>query len=530
MAGPPRQKVAVVQEMQGDKSFASAVSKGRRPPLPRSQAASPRSIEEHGQPVDGMGSREGREKQQEKRRNVRVSPSQRGRDSDSRTSCRAPQLPDEGNTRSRSSSAQPCGEVIVVHEDDFRRHQGDLESLRKVQLPKFKASPKKQVMSHREKYELSCRSQVELRDPWCGMPNPERRREKYENDLTLNQVWVTSPQKVETDRQYFEGLPKTEWPSVFADDTPYVPVSTEEQRINSTKAKLRAWLERTAPKKDTGSGAEPGTARVRKSRSVVQPQSSSSVTSISAGTSARAASLCSHDRGQTSNTCSVNIGQPSSGEGSSEKRGFGRTNVTCHSVSEAQGEGFRDPSTGRGGLGARCCSRERPPQGGSSNAAERPPLPPDPPQRSSRLLPSVHLSQRNRSLSPAAPSDVDSVAGRSFAKSSVAETQVLPSLVAVDGSAEAARGMQSQPSRTSSRGVSGGRSGTPTSSIRVRSKSPRFFPEVDVASSRRVVDKEATDQRWQRGGPTPTPRERPKSEAFAAKGETLDKHRERPWL
>lgn len=81
-------------------------------------------------------------------------------------------------------------EEIVVREEDFRRYGSDLAKLRKCQVPKgtWEAPPKN--LSKKERFEQSCRLAAELRDPWCGLENPETTRAAAEKDITLNQRWV----------------------------------------------------------------------------------------------------------------------------------------------------------------------------------------------------------------------------------------------------------------------------------------------------------------------------------------------------
>lgn len=94
-----------------------------------------------------------------------------------------------------------CNEMILVKEEDFHRFGGDLELLRKHQVPPFENLPRR--LSFKEAFEQSCREQVSPRDPWRGLPNPELSRPAYESDLILNQVIpLQSPRRCvqETDR------------------------------------------------------------------------------------------------------------------------------------------------------------------------------------------------------------------------------------------------------------------------------------------------------------------------------------------
>lgn len=42
---------------------------------------------------------------------------------------------------------------------------------------------------------MACREPLPLRDPWEGLPNPERTRPSYESDLILNQILPASPKR-----------------------------------------------------------------------------------------------------------------------------------------------------------------------------------------------------------------------------------------------------------------------------------------------------------------------------------------------
>lgn len=94
--------------------------------------------------------------------------------------------------RARSLSARAAArgglEQIVVHEQDFRRCGGNLNKLRQCQVPPWQEPPKR--LSKKEEFEQACRSHMEVRDPWQGLENPERTREVYESDITVNQIWV----------------------------------------------------------------------------------------------------------------------------------------------------------------------------------------------------------------------------------------------------------------------------------------------------------------------------------------------------
>jgi len=90
--------------------------------------------------------------------------------------------------RAHSAPRPGTVETIVVREQDFRRHRGDLEKLRQCQVAPWVDPPKQ--LSNREQFEENCRRPVELRDPWRGIANPELTRAAHENDSLVNEVWV----------------------------------------------------------------------------------------------------------------------------------------------------------------------------------------------------------------------------------------------------------------------------------------------------------------------------------------------------
>mmetsp|Transcript_21907 Transcript_21907/g.46559 ORF Transcript_21907/g.46559 Transcript_21907/m.46559 type:complete len:309 (-) Transcript_21907:34-960(-) len=84
-------------------------------------------------------------------------------------------------------------ERIRVSEADFRRYGGNLEQLRRRQVPPI--ADQDPELSYREAFELSCRQRVEPRDPWLSVPNAEAVRPAYEQDLILNQIIPCTPPK-----------------------------------------------------------------------------------------------------------------------------------------------------------------------------------------------------------------------------------------------------------------------------------------------------------------------------------------------
>jgi len=131
--------------------------------------------------------------------------------------------------RSLSARAEARGgiEKIVVREQDFRRCGGDLNKLRQCQVPPWQ-EPARRPQSWRDEFEQSCRATVEYRDPWQGLENPERTREVYESDITINQIWVDrSPEKPRT---LTEELQDCKGPIKRSRSVDYDPVFEANQR------------------------------------------------------------------------------------------------------------------------------------------------------------------------------------------------------------------------------------------------------------------------------------------------------------
>lgn len=153
------------------------------PPMPRKSSRSPRPSSKRGRPVSGICPR---------------------RDDGHSGNSRRADAPFEAcfitprRARSLSARAEARGglEKIVVREQDFRRCGGDLNKLRQCQVPPWQEPPRSP--SWRDEFEQSCRASVEYRDPWHGLDNPERNREVYESDITVNQIWIDrSPEKAQ---------------------------------------------------------------------------------------------------------------------------------------------------------------------------------------------------------------------------------------------------------------------------------------------------------------------------------------------
>jgi len=99
-----------------------------------------------------------------------------------------------------SAAGQRGPEQITVTEKDLRRCGGNLKLLRechqRISLQQEQESQRNELaISFKMAFAKRCRSDVDLRDPWKDMKNPEETREKRESDLILNQVWVMTPPK-----------------------------------------------------------------------------------------------------------------------------------------------------------------------------------------------------------------------------------------------------------------------------------------------------------------------------------------------
>jgi len=94
-------------------------------------------------------------------------------------------------------------EQITVTEKDLRRCGNNLKLLRECHQRQSQQSQEAQrsdlTLSFKMAFAKRCRSDVDLRDPWKDMKNPEETREKRESDLILNQVWIMSPKKLAFD-------------------------------------------------------------------------------------------------------------------------------------------------------------------------------------------------------------------------------------------------------------------------------------------------------------------------------------------
>jgi len=77
----------------------------------------------------------------------------------------------------------------VVREQDFRRCGGDLEELRRCQVARWvEEEERPEDLPYAVRFERSCRSRVEVRDPWLGLANPDQMRQVSEADRIVNQV------------------------------------------------------------------------------------------------------------------------------------------------------------------------------------------------------------------------------------------------------------------------------------------------------------------------------------------------------
>lgn len=116
-----------------------------------------------------------------------------------RPSSRSSSRPSSRPSSSRRAGPRPqvegC-EEILVREADFRRCGRRLTLLRQCQLAKIPPSAEEarheMELSFKSAFMKKCLSQDEHRiDPWRDYGNPDQyRREVYEGDLVLNQVWV----------------------------------------------------------------------------------------------------------------------------------------------------------------------------------------------------------------------------------------------------------------------------------------------------------------------------------------------------
>merc|ERR1719162_2375431 len=85
---------------------------------------------------------------------------------------------------SKLDAKQEAGKArqMTVSSSDLQRCNGDLQSLRLCQL-----SAEPQGETSISAFERRCRSKGTIRDPWKGVPNPEKTRIPSEKDRTLNE-------------------------------------------------------------------------------------------------------------------------------------------------------------------------------------------------------------------------------------------------------------------------------------------------------------------------------------------------------
>lgn len=148
--------------------------------------------------------------------------------------------PRRARSLSERAAARGGLEQIVVHEEDFRRFGGDLQKLRQCQVPPWsEQAPPPRKLSQREEFEQRCRSHIDPRDPWLDLPNPERTRQVYESDITVNQVWVDrSPPPRETHKAESEECERLPSKCAQTDDGDHDPVEWERRR------KLLDWVQK----------------------------------------------------------------------------------------------------------------------------------------------------------------------------------------------------------------------------------------------------------------------------------------------
>lgn len=139
-----------------------------------------------------------------------------------------------GRWRTAALRNLPQAEQIRVKEEDFHRYGGNLELLRRHQVPPAASKPPK--LTFKEAFEQSCREHLSPRDPWNGLPNPEKTRPPYESDLILNQVVPRSPTRYEG-RATVPAMPRTvpATPRALAQ-----PAANSQPRVPVTRAGLAA--------------------------------------------------------------------------------------------------------------------------------------------------------------------------------------------------------------------------------------------------------------------------------------------------
>jgi len=172
-------------------------------------------------------------------------------------------------------------EQITVTEKDLRRCGNNLKLLRECHQRQAQRAQETQsselALSFKMAFAKRCRSDVDLRDPWKDMKNPEETREKRESDLILNQVWIMPPKKLS-----FEG-------SAAAKDISESPPSAHRSMSGSTRASsVDLPFSGRVRRQSRGAGLQrAGTMEVSRSESRSRPTS---------GTKSRTSSKNSADR------------------------------------------------------------------------------------------------------------------------------------------------------------------------------------------------------------------------------------------
>eukprot|EP00933_Yihiella_yeosuensis_P015111 TRINITY_DN13296_c0_g1_i1.p1 TRINITY_DN13296_c0_g1~~TRINITY_DN13296_c0_g1_i1.p1 ORF type:complete len:261 (-),score=44.19 TRINITY_DN13296_c0_g1_i1:327-1109(-) len=91
-------------------------------------------------------------------------------------------------------------DCIHVTEQDLRRYGHDLEQLRRCQvIPWSEQYHPPKILPFSVAFEQACRLPCKIRDPWLGLPNPEKTREFTEADHIINEILPPSPKKLERD-------------------------------------------------------------------------------------------------------------------------------------------------------------------------------------------------------------------------------------------------------------------------------------------------------------------------------------------
>eukprot|EP00929_Paragymnodinium_shiwhaense_P028880 TRINITY_DN16669_c0_g1_i1.p1 TRINITY_DN16669_c0_g1~~TRINITY_DN16669_c0_g1_i1.p1 ORF type:complete len:478 (+),score=57.69 TRINITY_DN16669_c0_g1_i1:54-1487(+) len=272
--------------------------------------------------------------------------------------------------RARSlSESRRAAETIVVREEDFQKHGGNLEVLRKLQVKPLENAPAAdRIYTHGEKFARRCREPGELVDPWRGMDNPDKTRAEDEKDLVVNEIWVgrLSPKKIESEQEFFDGLPEDQKPAKLWRARDWRK-STEEQQAEAKSSELTKWLQRVDCTDDSSRHGSARGSRSRSGRSSASTCVPSSVHSAASTSLPSARGPYSAQRGVSQDTAKL-----SAGEGGTRIRGSSQAQVKS-SAHRGSSQDAAKLSAGEGGTRIRGSSRDRcsMPEG----SLERPPRP-----------------------------------------------------------------------------------------------------------------------------------------------------------